>query len=230
MARAKRTERAVARRQYRAAQVDAAREAQEASAAETPASSRERAGAQGGGEQRSSLLPPVRMPDVRADLAALPSVVRSTPIVWLPFALLLIGAVMAVVAPFNTGNLSYYVISFTLLQPSLLYFIVGFVAPRGSYLLGGALGLADGVLLGALVLAHAAFFSSTKAPINDQLSTVAVQLVLQIVSGGLFAGFAHWYRDFLRRQSARSRSSAEARRKSQRKQQSSKQRTARPVR
>ncbi len=227
MARAKRTERATARRRYRAAQAEDAQQEQAAPTSENGDTRDTRGDARGRKDDRSSLMPPIRMPDWRGDLQALPGVLRSTPLIWLPFGLLFAGAAVAAVVPLDTGNVSYYIVSFTLLQPSLLYFIVGFVAPRGSYLFGGALGLLDGILLGILVLASAAFFTSPKTPISDQLSSVGVQLALQVVSGALFAGFAHWYRDFLRRQNARSRANAEARRKQQRKQQSAKQQSAR---
>ena len=167
----------------------------------------------------------VRIPDVRADVAAMPGILRTSRLIYLPLALILVGfvtAALTVPPAKNTQGTSVQsiesiIIQLTIAGPSLIYFVAGFIAPRAAYLLGAALGLIDGVLLAVLYVSGIGWFAGSTTP-SDAASIVVTSIAIQVVTGAVFAWFASWYRDFLKRSQARSKEQAEARRKEQRRQ------------
>lgn len=180
---------------------------------EGPAATSERAPAEAA--PRSGPL--LRMPDLRADLAAVPAILRAKPLLWL----VAIGMVAALVVGFAVSSgaiqdptlLTIAVFFFqTMLYPPALVpiFIAGFVAPRASYLIGLLFGLLDGILFSALAIAAPGQVST-----NDVISIVGLYLPLATVSGGVIGGFAAWYRAFLQRSAQRRREaqSAQARKR-----------------
>jgi xanthosine utilization system XapX-like protein len=202
LARAKHTQRAEARRRYRAAQAAELEPADAEESDEGPAATSERAPAEA---QRSGPL--LRMPDIRADLAALPAILRAKPLLWL----VAIGMVAALAVGFVASSgtiqdptlLTIAVFFFqTMLYPPALVpiFIAGFIAPRASYLIGLLFGLLDGILFSALAIAAPGQVST-----NDVVSIVGLYLPLATVSGGVIGGFAAWYRAFLQRSAQRRR-------------------------
>jgi uncharacterized membrane protein len=77
-----------------------------------------------------------------------------------------------------------------------VFFIGGFLAPRASYLVGALLGVLDALLITILVLLEMTDFEETG------MTDVAQGLVplwgIAILVGIFAAGFAAWYRRFLR--------------------------------
>ena len=219
MARAKRTERAEARRRFRTVQAD------QAVAVDSDLTVAGKAASQPRTSLVESLrrgLGQMRAPDVRADARALPEIVRAKPWILVPYGLLLVGAIAAAVTP-ATGQpvLISYLIALTIGQAAggstLLYFAVGFLAPRGAYLFGALLGLFAGVLsLGAFVVHQSVVPKDVTT--TPTLGAIAVLFVTDVLSGAIFGWFASWYRDFLRRSQVRSREAAEARKREQRRQ------------
>ncbi len=148
------------------------------------------------------------MPDVAADLKALPGVFRK-PLVWLPFGLLLLAFGLELArqnGAFPEGQvadiLTLY-IQLTLPPTSLfVFFIGGFVAPRASYLVGGLLGVFDAVLITLLVVRdQAALEGSGVTEMSSgvvSLETLAPLWGMAILVGVFAGGFAAWYRRFLR--------------------------------
>jgi hypothetical protein len=213
LARAKNTARAEARRRSRAAmrEEDEAFDAQRATADEPVA------------EPRPSLF---RMPNVGADLRALPGMFRTSRRVWLPFAMLAAGFLLMLGVYFELvtegtgvylpllGYLSFatlvglYVQFFFVPYGLFTFFIGGFVAPRASYLVGLLLGLFNGVLWSILIFLGTSVPSAVpdETPATtDALGNALYVIAIAVVYGTLAAAFAAWYRDFLRRTSARSR-------------------------
>ena len=217
MARAKRTERAEARRRYRATQAEQAAETDTAStvspAPAAPATSLV--------ESARRAIGQMHRPDLRADLRAIPAVTRAKPLILLPYGLLLVAVGVAVVLPKSqvgggSGIASLYV-QLAFLQPTLLFFAVGFLAPRGAYLFGAILGIATSVLFTVLALGLLGMFGSLDTmSVTQRLLYCAWQTVQFVLTGAVFGWFAFWYRDFLRRSQARSREAAEARKRAQR--------------
>ncbi len=217
MARAKRTERAEARRRYRAEQVEQAEQAATAAAVAAPSVPQQPVAM---ADRVRALLRQVRPPDVGADLRAVPAMVRAKPLILAPYGLLVLGAVVAAVLPksgTSSGGIPYFYVQLAFLQPTLLFFAAGFLAPRAAYLFGTLLGVAAAVLFAVLSISLVGVFGSLSTmTVSDRVVYSLWQLLQFVVSGAIFGWFASWYRDFLRRSQARNRESAEARKRAQR--------------
>jgi hypothetical protein len=212
LARAKKTERADARRRYRAqtsaeAAGDAAGGSGSASGAPAGRGSQEPAPTGLGG-----ILASIKRPNVAADLRAAPSVLRARPWILAPFGLVIVGAALAMTTTPATGSLEATAVALLLGQPTLLYFLVGYLAPRGSYIFGAVLGLAASALYVTIVLVR---LDPATSGAGDVAGGALSYVMIQAVSGALFAGFASWYREFLRSAGARNRERAEERRRQQ---------------
>lgn len=224
MARAKSTARAEARRRYRAAQAELEQPegdeegttGEDSAAAARTRSERPSEPVSAG--RRPSILGGFHRPDFRADLRAVPGLMRSTPLLWIPFALIAVGGVLAASTGSSQGSIGLFVAQLTLYPtPLIVYFVAGFLAPRGSYIVGAAAGLLDGVVVSVVVMAQVGLFSPTDASSQKpELGILGSYVLLQVVMGGFGAAFASWYRTFLRNTSARSRQNAEAKKKAER--------------
>jgi hypothetical protein len=148
------------------------------------------------------------MPNVLDDIKALPGVFKK-PLVWAPFGLLLLafGLELARQAgAFPEGqvaDIATLYIQLTLPPTSLfVFFIGGFVASRASYLVGALLGIFDAILITILVLRDQAALEGTGiAEVSGEQSTIEALVPLwgiAILVGIFAAGFASWYRRFLR--------------------------------
>ncbi len=210
MARAKRTDRADARRRYRqtvvangASDTD---EAVEGSAAGRPGQGAASSGAPArpsiGGAFRSAYRPA----DLRTDLQLLPSLLRTRGIL-LAIALVLVGGVAFLAFP--ASSVTVFVFQTLTLPPALApVFLVGWLAPRASYLLGLVVGVVDLVVYAAVILARGPSAGVTTGALTELIVSAAV---IGPMSGLLFAAAAAWYRRFLQlsgrpRQPARSSS------------------------
>ncbi len=156
------------------------------------------------------------MPNVLEDIKALPQVFRK-PLVWLPFGMLLLTFVLAVLLingllddlPTAVRDIIVLYVSLTLHPTTLfIFFIGGFVAPRASYLVGGMLGLLSGLFFVAVVaissqVTAGSDLDSVLSTTDGAAPALSTGLALQTIGLGLvigiFAGgFASWYRRFLR--------------------------------
>jgi hypothetical protein len=166
--------------------------------------------------------PAFALPDIRADLAALPQVLRGR-WMWVPFAMLLAAFVLVLLLdggalPAGTPqDLAGLYVSLTLPPTSLfVFFIGGFLASRASYLVGAALGVFDALLYTLLFIVVPDAFSDTQLQeagltagqsTSDALSpaNLAPLWGIAILVGILAAAFAAWYRRFLRSSQERAR-------------------------
>jgi len=162
-----------------------------------------------------------RMPDIRGDLRALPAMFRTRRLLWLPFIMLFVTFVAALlwiqgVLPTDLGWLISLAVEL-LLRPTglFIFFIGGFLAPRGSYLVGAILGLIDGILwaaLGFLVPGSTVGVDGTVQTTTPlTLADALVFVMVAVVVGILAASFASWYRNFLRSSQDRARQNRIAR-------------------
>jgi hypothetical protein len=202
--RAKDTSRAEARRRYREEHRAAGAEAEDAAvvAAATTAAAT---------GSRSAFA----MPDVVADIKALPQVFRK-PLVWVPFGMLVLAFVLVLLIVDEAlpegavGDIAGLYVSLTLPPTSLfVFFIGGFVAIRASYLVGAILGAFDALLLTILYVMAPSLSSNTQlqntglTATQEQGATVTLESLLPlwgiaILVGILAAAFAAWYKRFLR--------------------------------
>ncbi len=183
-----------------------------------------------------------QMPDIRSDVRAFPSTLRNSPKVWIPFAMLLLSFVLAVlltqgstapgpdgkpvftssIFPAGVSGIVSLYVELTLPPTALfVFFIGGFLAPRASYLVGATLGLLDGILWSLLfVISPTAEVSSISAnQPNPRVTTIgdfAAIIIVAVVVGVLAASFASWYRNFLRSSQERARQNRATREQQQR--------------
>ncbi|MDA8201554.1 MAG: hypothetical protein M0Z49_02090 [Chloroflexi bacterium] len=222
MARAKMTGRTEARRRYRAlhpaepASTDREEDAQDETQATNPASSPVAAGS-----AIRRIAAGIHPPAFREDVTSLPGIVRAKPWILAPYGLLLIGALVSATLPKNENGSSIpgVYVQLAFLQPTLLYFAVGFLAPRAAYLFGALLGLLGAICFAVLALGLVGMFGTlATTSVNDRLLTSGFQFLQFVLTGAVFGWFAAWYRDWLRRSQERSRQQAEARKRQQRRQ------------
>jgi len=200
VARAKRTERAAARRRHRAATEPDLLEA-EMEEDRGPATPRRAAPPRASGDTvrvsigtalRSSFHP-LR---VREDLAALPSLVRHRSL-WLPI-LATVASTVAVVATQGKDVITPFLFAYFVQTPALGgVFLAGFLAPRASWLLGAIVGVvAAGGYVAVVALVPSSI--STTAPDAAKLGDIAFgAFIASPIMGALFASLAAWYRRFL---------------------------------
>ena len=205
MARAKRTQRAEARRRNRAAAAaDPAFEVDEdaPSPATTPRGPQPSAKTPATPQRMgfsAAFRAAIRPLNVRADLAALPWIATHTHALWVPLAITLASTV-AIIAS-HGGDISMFMFAYFIQTPAIGgVFIAGFLAPRASWLLGAIVGLFSAICYSALVLAFPTTIYATAAPPTQaQAQEVALSaFILSPVIGAFFAAGAAWYRRFLR--------------------------------
>ena len=232
MARAKRTERADARRRYRAAttgapDVDAA-EMPAVPAAAVPRDQRDRrpSGSAPGAPpaQRQSFLTSLRAAagpvDIRGDLRAVPSIVLHSKAALIP-GLIVVATTVAMLVPALAANQFVAMAGNVILQPPpmIITFLAGMLAPRAAWLMGGLMGLLATVayvvqyVVGADTLMTPLGFTVTLTPTDKVgLTTGGIPntLFTGLVFGIAVGAFAGFYRRFLnmsapQRQAARRR-------------------------
>lgn len=196
VARAKRTDRAAARRRYRATIEAEGPDTEDVpEAAPARPSTRDVTTQVRVGFVRAfrEAYHPVH---VREDLAALPSLVRNKAF-WIPL-LVTIVASGAVVATGGRDAVSAILFSYFVQTPAIGgVFLAGFLAPRASWLLGAIIGfVAAGGYIAVLGLVPASLSGANPDPGTFQ-SIVLSALLFSPLMGAFFASTAAWYRRFL---------------------------------
>jgi hypothetical protein len=210
LARAKRTDRAAARRRYRA-QIEAVAE-QPDDVEPAPPQAAPRAAARGtaaASPARPGILSAFRASfrpiDLRGDIQALAWLVR-TPAFFAPVILSGLSVALVPLTGANplAGTLYQY---FSYTAPLGTAFVAGFFAPRASYLLGMLAALAS-VLFQAIAFNTGSFggtltgavdASGNPVPARDLANGILTQaLFVGVPWCGFFAAAAAWYRRFLR--------------------------------
>lgn len=216
MARAKTTDRAEARRRYRAqlAEVEAATTGEEpvpgtlpgtlpgAAVPTAPTTTRSvpKSGAPPArAAGRPSVLAVLRAAsgpaDVAGDLRALPWIVRHTKAVWLP-AVVIVGTGLAFMVPAVAENPIVRFLGLALLAPPPMIpaFLAGMLTRRGSWLVGGIAGFLAGLVVTLLVTVSPSTTSTTAGLDISNLGYLLVAGPIFAMGVGAFAGF---YRRFL---------------------------------
>ncbi len=203
MARAKRTDRAEARRRYRAEMAGTEGFEEEGVDGEstpegTPSAGRARPaskpasnppGRLGIGAAFRQSIHPI---DVRGDLTALPKLVTNKAL-WLP-VLLTLGATILVLTTGTANFVTAMLYTYFVQSPAIGgVFLAGFLAPRASWLLGVIVGLVSAVCYSAIILSGTLGVASAAAT----QEVIVAAFFLSPVMGGLFAAGAAWYRRFL---------------------------------
>jgi hypothetical protein len=212
VARAKRTERAEARRRYRAtlATDPLTDDTDDADGTPTTASSQAagRSNASTTGKQASggttervgffdAFRQSIRPVHVREDIAALPWIAVHTKAIWLPVLITVAATIATAVTGAKdmvTGLLFTYFVVFPAIGG---VFIGGFLAPRASWLVGIVIGLASAACYVALGVSG---FLPT--PFAEQFTVSALgasvsAFIYSPIMGAFFAAAAAWYRRFL---------------------------------
>jgi hypothetical protein len=205
VARAKRTDRADARRRYRAQLAEAtegdAAESTEGATVEPARRTRPSAPAQP--PARPSITyafrTAFRPANVREDLAYLPTLVLRTKAVWLPALLAIAAGVLVVVNPNELTGIAFQYLVYT--PPVGALFLAGFLAPRASYLAGILVAAIAAVVFAAVVPTGAVERALRIATDLDQPGIQAAVLVQGVTVGAglgaIVAASAAWYKRFL---------------------------------
>jgi hypothetical protein len=207
VARAKRTERAEARRRYRATSAPdeaggvaegATPSASAARTASTTASSPKSTAPVGRIGFKDAFRLSIRPIHVRADLEALPWIAIHTKALWLPL-LITIAATVFIIATNGSDGISQFLFAYFVQTPAIGgVFIAGFLAPRASWLLGVIVGFVSAACYAILVLVYPTAIYASAPPTAEQARDIAISaFVLSPVIGGFFAAGAAWYRRFL---------------------------------
>ncbi|CAN5824744.1 hypothetical protein BH20CHL5_BH20CHL5_07460 [soil metagenome] len=209
MARAKNTARAEARRRNRQARTLVTAGADQAAEVAT--------------EEVAEPAPRRRfaLPDVRGDLRALPRMLLTRKRLWIPFLLVIVAFVAGMAGnrqllPAALVEPAAIYLELVLLPQSLIVaFLAGFLAPRGSYLVGFLLGLLTGPLFSIYAwdaIGTRDALEGTPPETGLTFEMILAQATFQgVVYGTLGAGFASWYRGFLRSSQERGRQNRIAR-------------------
>jgi hypothetical protein len=213
VARAKRTDRAAARRRYRSEQGLAAFDAEEpleplepleepapagrvdrSRAPQPPPSARRSIGA----AFREAFHPL----DLRGDLRALPQLVRDKAL-WIPVALTIAtAALFVIIRPEGRSDpasvITVFLYQYFLVTPAIGgVFIAGFLAKRASWLLGMLVGLVAATCYSLLILNGFIGVPPSAAPTSLVQDVIIASFLLSPVVGAFFASTAAWYRRFL---------------------------------
>lgn len=215
MARAKRTDRAEARRRYRAAALADPAPSGDASVAEDASPP---APAPAGGDRpragiRYAFGAAFRPLDVRGDLAALPSLIRTraliVPLVILVSAAALWAAAERTLPPIGTDDqatsasalvlVAFFGFQYFVMTPPIGgAFLGGFLARRGSWLIGWIVGLAAAFAIVVLVVVAPSSIDRIVGTTSETRGAYIVNALLASpVFSALFAAAAAWYKRFL---------------------------------
>ena len=142
-----------------------------------------------------SLRTAFHRPDIRADIAALPWLLRTRAFL-VPVALVVVGVAALIVAPTNPAAGLFF--QLMVLPPAMApIFIAGFFAKRASYLLGFLVAVID--VVGYAVFVNSALPALTGDPLTAarQQELILSAIAVGPLSGIVFAAGAAWYRRFL---------------------------------
>ncbi len=194
MARAKKTDRAEARRRARGLATEGTLVTEGATAgAGTPP-------ATGAPARRPGIFSAFRLAvrpvDVRGDLKQIPWLVTRTKAVWLPSAIVAISAIWFASSGGNAREISGLVFNLFVFPPPLAAaFLAGILTDRMSYLAGGIVGVVAAIILSIYMLVGPLVPEYPEAA-RQQL--IAYALLISPISGLAIGGFAGFYRRFLR--------------------------------
>jgi hypothetical protein len=198
VARAKRTDRADARRRHR---MEAAARAEAGETVAPPTRSPKATSGPTPAERPSvvgAFRSAARPADLQADIRFLPSLALRTKAIWVPSAV-----VIAAGALFLTPDLGQNIVfvlafqAFVVPPPLAASFLAGLLAPRAAWLAGGVVGLISAATFAAVAVLYEGSVDATITA--DQLrDTVLFGFAVSPVFGIGAGGFAGFYRRFLR--------------------------------
>jgi hypothetical protein len=201
VARAKKTDRAEARRRARAAAAEAAA-ASESSPASSSQSATGGGTAQAAGPARPSVLDALRGAarpiDLRGDIGRIPWLVTKTYAVWVPSVLVIAATVLFAVGGGTMQGIPGLAFNlFVFPPPMATAFLAGVLTDRMSYMAGFLVGVVSAVIFGVYVLV--AQIPGSTLTLSDRAGYVLYGLVVSPLAGLAIGGFAGFYRRFLRR-------------------------------
>jgi len=193
VARAKKTDRAEARRRARGLTAEGTLVAEGAAAgAGTPPAT----GAPARPGLFSAFRLAIRPVNVRADLRQVPWLVTRTKAVWLPSAIVAISAIWFATSGGNAKDMSGLVFNLFVFPPPLAAaFLAGILTDRMSYLAGGIVGVVAAFVLSIYMLVGPLV---PEYPTASRQQLIAYALLISPISGLAIGGFAGFYRRFLR--------------------------------
>lgn len=219
MARAKRTDRAEARRRFRAAQTDEGAEPSDADesgdsgspAQEAPAGTRVVRSGRPGKAPSPLDMPPIqvrpglfgavvsafRPVDLRGDIRLLVPLVTQTKAVSIPALIVVVAAILSFIPSVRTP-LFFAITLFIIYPPMAGPFLAGILAPRAGWLAGLINGLVAGLGSAIVIFGLSALPGGATLTANDRLSYVFNFLTVWPLFGAFVGAFAAFYKRFLK--------------------------------
>ncbi len=205
MARAKRTDRAEARRRYRAEMgvadgvegtddvVDAGGTATAAATKPRPRTDPKFSSPPGKLSITAAFRESIHPVNLREDLRALPWLAIHTKALWVPSLITIVSAIAFTITA-GSDFVTRFGFAYFVQTPAIgSVFLAGFLAPRASWLIGAIVGVIAAVCYSA-VIAYVALGTTEAAIARDAMIS---SVFLSPVMGALFAAAAAWYRRFL---------------------------------
>jgi len=203
VARAKRTDRAEARRRYRAATEPALDidDDTTGSPAAARAARQPEVGKPADGPKRVGIFDALKLSvhpvHFREDLASFRPLITSRALL-LPIALT-VASTIAVVATSGKDVFTPFLFTYFVQTPALGgVFLAGFLAPRASWLLGAIVGVVGAFGYVTILLVVPGALGPTPPPSSTVQGVALYAFSLSPVMGAFFAAAAAWYRRFLR--------------------------------
>ena len=217
MARAKRTDRAEARRRYRAYLIETGQEELEGSEAEEGAPeprvrvAAEKSAAPKPGQRMSffkAMRAAMRPVHYVEDLRYTPRLITGSPAVWLPTAIAIASAAVAI-SRLNGATIEsarndvaiQVAVGFVLnpYMPMLPALIAGFFAPRASWLAGAIVSLVTTIAYVVVLVIGTDVIGTDGAKLSpgDPIVGAVSLMTLSLPLGALLAAFSAWYKRFL---------------------------------
>jgi hypothetical protein len=215
VARAKRIDRAEARRRYRqtlatesasAADADATAASSDATAAsrtaKRPPTQSKAAAAPAGRPSLTGALRIAAQPaDIRGDIAALPFLALHTRALWVPVVLTFAsGIAFVLLGPQKNVVAVLAFQAFVVPPPMAASFLGGILAPRGAWLIGGIVGAVAAIVFAAVALVYpdTSGVTSGVGEASQRQAAVLFGLVVSPALGIAIGAFSGFYRRFLR--------------------------------
>jgi hypothetical protein len=200
VARAKKTDRAEARRRTRLAAAAAEEEAAASGTTSDAAAAAPKAPVPSGARPSIGGIfrDAIRPVDIRQDLRQIRWLVTKTNAVWLPSLLVVVGALWFGANGGTIGALPYLVFNFVVFPPPLaVTFLAGILTDRMSYMAGLLVGIVDALVFGLYMALGPV--GGVDLTADQRGAYIMFGLAISPISGLAIGGFAGFYRRFLRR-------------------------------
>ncbi len=141
----------------------------------------------------------LRPANIRADIVSAPAILRERWFLWIPFALVAVSGVLALIPALAAYQIPSLLIQTFLVPPPLIGpFLAGLLAPRAGWFFGFLNGLLAAIFYGIFVATAQVPAGTVNVTPEMRFNFILTGLLLSPVYGAAIGAFAGFYRRFLR--------------------------------